>query len=60
MLRIALRRSFDKFVIMSDDLAKHYKIEILEANLYVRKMTLNDDAISIIEKTLISSRASDP
>ena len=49
-LRIAFSRSIDDFVIMSDDPAKHYKVEILEANLYVRKMTLNDDVMSAIEK----------
>ena len=59
-LRIAFRRSIDDFVIMSDDPAKHYKVEILEANLYVRKMTLNDDVMSAIEKTLLSSPASYP
>ena len=59
-LRIAFRRSIDDFVIMSDDPAKHYKLEILEANLYVRKMTLNDDVMSAIEKTLLSSPASYP
>ena len=45
---------------MSDDPANHYKVEILEANLYVRKMTLNDDVMSAIEKTLLSSPASYP
>ena len=59
-LRIAFRRSIDDFVIMSDDPEKHYKVEILEANLYVRKMTLNDDVMSAIEKTLLSSPASYP
>ena len=49
-LRIAFSRSIDDFVVMSDDPAKHYKVEILEANLYVRKMTLNDDVMSAIEK----------
>ena len=42
---------------MSDDPAKHYKVETLEANLYVRKVTLNDDVMSAIEKTLLSSPA---
>ena len=45
---------------MSDDAAKHYKVKIIEANLYVRKMTLNDDALSAIEKTLLNSPASYP
>ena len=42
-LRIAFRRSIDDFVIVSDDAAKHYKVKIVEANLYVRKMKLNDE-----------------
>ena len=57
---IAFRRSIDDFVIISDDPAKHYKVEILEANFYLRKMTLNDDVIKAIEKTLLSSPASSP
>ena len=57
-LRIAFKRSIDDFVILSDDAAKHYKVEIVEANLYVRKMTLNDDVMSAIEKTFLSSPAS--
>ena len=47
-LRIAFRRSIDDFVIMSDDAAKQYKLKIVEANLYVRKMTLNDNVASAI------------
>ena len=54
-LRIAFRRSIDDFVVMSDDAAKHYKVKIVEANLYVRKMTLNNDVVSAIEKTLLTS-----
>ena len=45
---------------MSDEAAKHYKLEILEANLYVLKMTLYDDVMSDIEKLLLSSHASYP
>ena len=52
-LRIAFRHSIADFVIMYDDPAKHYKVKFLEANLYVRKMTLNDDVMSAIEKTFI-------
>ena len=59
-LRIAFRRSIDDFVIVSDDAAKHYKVKIVEANLYVRKMTLNDEVISAIEKTLLTSPAAYP
>ena len=50
-LCIAFRRSVDAFVIMSDDAVKHYKVKTFEAKLYVRKMTLNDDVVSAIEKT---------
>ena len=43
---------------MSDDAAKHYRIKIIEANLYVRKMTSNGDVVSAIEKTPLNSPAS--
>ena len=59
-LRISFRRSIDDFVIISDDAGKSYKVKIFEANLYVRKMTLNDDVVSAIEKTFLSSPASYP
>ena len=59
-LRIAFRRSIDDFVIMSDDAAKHYKVKIVEANLYARKMTLNEYIVSAIEKTLLTNPASYP
>ena len=49
-LGIAIRSSIDDFVIMSDDAAKQYKVKIVEANLYVRKMTFNDTVVSAIEK----------
>ena len=58
-LRISFRRSIDDFTI-SDDAGKSYKVKIIEANLNVRKMTLNDDVVSAIEKTLLSSPASYP
>ncbi|XP_075241774.1 uncharacterized protein F54H12.2-like [Convolutriloba macropyga] len=58
--RISFRRSIDDFSLISDDAAKYYKIKIKEANLYVRKMILNDDVVSAIEKTLLSSPASYP
>ena len=59
-LRIAFRRATNDFVLMSDDAAKHYKVKFTEANLYVRKMTLNDDVVSAIETTLLNSPASYP
>ena len=59
-VRIAFRRSIDDFVIVSNDAAKHYKVKIVEANLYVCKMTLNDEVVSAIEKTLLSTPAAFP
>ena len=59
-LRISFRRSIDDFVVISDDAGKSYKVKIIEANLYVRKMTLNDDVVSAIEKSLLTSPASYP
>ena len=54
-LRIASRRSIDDFLFMSDDAARHYKVKIVEKNLYVGKITLNLDVVSAKEKTLLSS-----
>ena len=45
---------------MSEDAAKHYKVRIVDANLYVRKITLNNDVVSAIEKILPTSPASCP
>ena len=56
-LRIAFRRSPDDFIVYSDDATKHYKVQIIEANLYVRKMTVNDNIIGSIERTLMKSPA---
>ena len=56
-LRIAFRRSPDDFVVYSDDNTKHYKVQIVEANLYVRKMTVNDNVVASIERTLTKSPA---
>ena len=56
-LCVAFRRSVDDFVVNSDDAANHYKVKIVEANLYVRKMKLNDEVVSAIEKTLLTSPA---
>ena len=51
-LRISFRRSQDDFAIVSEDGAKHYKIKIDEANLFVRKMTVSDIVLGAIEKKL--------
>ena len=50
-------RSQEDFVIYFDYCGKSHKVKITEANLYVRKLTLNDDVVSAIEKTLPSSPA---
>ena len=52
-LRISYRRSLEDFFIISEDAAKHYKLEIIEANLYVRKMRVTDQVLSAIESTLL-------
>ena len=41
-IRLSLRRSPKDLVVISEDAAKHYKVQIVEANLYVRKMTVTD------------------
>ena len=56
-MRISFRRSQDDFVIMSEDGAKHYKVKIDEANLFVRKMTVSDNVVGAIEKTLLKTPA---
>ena len=56
-MRISFRRAQDDFVIMSEDGAKHYKVNIDEANLFVRKMTVSDIVVGAIEKTLLKSPA---
>ena len=42
--------STDDFVIISDYAGKSYKVKVISANLYVRKMTLNDHVVSANEK----------
>ena len=51
-IRLSLRQSPNDFVIMSD-----YRVEITEANLYMRKMTVTDFVLSSIEKTLLKTPA---
>ena len=41
-IRLSLRRFPSDFVVISEDAAKHYKVQIIEANLYVRKKTVTD------------------
>ena len=42
---------------MSEDGAKHYKVNIDEANLFVRKMTVSDNVVRAIEKRLLKNPA---
>ena len=59
-LRFSYRRSHEDFLIISEDVAKHYKLQILEANLFVRKMTVTDHVLSAIESTLLKTPANYP
>ena len=55
-LRISFRRSSNDFAVISEA-DKHYKVNIIEANLYVRKITIADHVLSAIEKTLLKTPA---
>lgn len=56
-LRINLRRSRDAFAVISESNVKDYKVNIIEANLYVRKMTVSENVVTAIEKTLLKTPA---
>ena len=56
-LRLSFRRSQDDFVTISETAAKNYKVKIDEANLFVRKMTVSDNVVGAIEKTLLKTPA---
>ena len=56
-LRISFRRSQDDFAMMSEDGAKHYKMKIDEVSLFVRQMTVLDNLVGVIEKTLLKTPA---
>ena len=56
-LRIFSQQSQDDFSIVSEDGAKHYTIKIDEENLFVRKMTVSDNVLGAIEKTLLKEPA---
>ena len=56
-IRLSLIRSPNDFVVISEDAAKHYKVQKIEANLYVRKMNVTDYVLSSIEKTLLKNPA---
>ena len=55
--RLFFRISHDDFVTVSETAAKNYKVKIDEANLFVRKMTVSDNVVGAIEKTLLKTPA---
>ena len=55
-LKISFKRSTNDFAVISES-NKHYKVKIIEANLYVRKMTVADHVLTAIEKTLLKTPA---
>ena len=59
-LSLSYRHFNEDFLSISEDAAKHYKLQILEANLYVRKMTVTDHVLSAIESTLLKTPANYP
>ena len=56
-LRLSYRCFYEDVLIISEDAAKHYKLQILEANLYVRKMTVTEHVLSALESTLLKTPA---
>ena len=52
-----MRTSQDDFAVISEDAAKHYKVKIDEANLFIRKMTVSDNVVGAIEETLLKTAA---
>jgi hypothetical protein len=56
-LRIKLVRNHNDFVIISEGATKHYTIQIADANLYVRKMTVSDHVLGSIERVLLKTPA---
>ena len=59
-IRFSYRRSHGDFLIISEDAAEHYKLQILEANLQVRKMVVTDHLLSAIESTLLKTSTNYP
>ena len=56
-LRITFLRNRPEFCLIHDADAKEYKVEISQANLYVRKMTVTEQNFAAIETTLAKSNA---
>ena len=55
-LRFSFRRSSNEFVT-KEAAAKNYKVKIVQANLYVRKMTITDNVLGAHEKQLMKTPA---
>lgn len=56
-LRISFLRNRTDYAVIYENDAKEYKIEIMQAYLYVRKMTVTEDVYSAIETTLTKTPA---
>ena len=56
-IKLSCRRSPNKVVVLSEKAAKHYKDQIIEADLYVRNMTVTDYVFSSKEKSLLKNPA---
>ena len=52
-IRLSCSRSLKNFVVIFGVAAKHYKIQIIESNPHVRKMTVTDYVLSSIEKKIV-------
>ena len=59
-LRLSYRRSHEVFLIITEDDAEHYNLQILEANLYVRTMNMAEPVLSALESTLLKIPANYP
>ena len=56
-LRFCFRRSSNEFVTIAETAAKNYKVKIVQANLYVRKVTITDNVLGALEKQLMKTPA---
>ena len=50
-MRLSFLRTQDDCVTISEDIAKRNKVQITTANLYIRKMVVDDNVVSTIERT---------
>ena len=54
-VRLSYRHSHEELLIISEDSDKHYKLQTLEANLYVRKLIVTNHVLSAIESILLKT-----